>query len=74
MARARLGNMRQVLRDKAGSAGEGRNVITRTDVLDALELQSPEDLFPCPASFPDIGSVVEREQLPNIISRIPQLN
>lgn len=74
MARARLGNMRQLLRDKAGSAGEGRNVITRTDVLDALELQSPEDLFPCPASFPDIGSVVEREQLSTLISRIPQLN
>lgn len=74
MARARLGNMRQLLRDKAGSAGEGQNVITRTDVLDALELQSPEDLFPCPASFPDIGSVVEREQLPTLVSRIPQLN
>lgn len=74
LARARLGNMRQLLRDKAGSAGEGQNVITRTDVLDALELQSPEDLFPCPASFPDIGSVVEREQLSTLISQIPQLN
>lgn len=74
MARARLGNMRQLLRDKAGSAGEGQNIITRTDVLDALELQGPEDLFPCPASFPDIGSVVEREQLSTLVSRIPQLN
>jgi hypothetical protein len=74
MARARLGNMRQLLRDKAGLAGEGQNIITRTDVLDALELQSPEDLFPCPASFPEIGNVVKREQLSRLVSRIPQLN
>jgi hypothetical protein len=74
MARARLGNMRQLLRDKAGLAGERQNVITRTDVLDALELQSPGDLFPCPASFPEIGKVVKREQLSNVVSRIPKLD
>lgn len=74
MARARLGNMRELLRDKAGLAGERRNVITRTDVLDALELQSSEDLFPCPASFPEIGKVVEREQLSSVVSRIPKLD
>ena len=74
MAQARLGNMRQLLRDKAGLAGERQNVITRTDVLDALELQSPEDLFPCPTSFPEIGKVVEREQLSSVASRIPKLD
>lgn len=74
MARARLGNMRQMLRDKAGLAGQGQNVITRTDVLDALELQGPEDLFPCPASFPDVGKIVQREQLMSVVSRIPQLS
>jgi len=74
MARARLGNMRQLLRDKAGLAGEGQNVITRTDVLDALELQSPDDLFPCPASFPEVGNVVEREQLSTLVGRIPKLD
>ena len=73
MARARLGNIRQLLRDKAGLAGQGQNIITRTDVLDALELQGPEDLFPCPTSFPDVGDVVEREQLSTIVSRIPKL-
>ncbi len=73
MARASLGNMRQLLRDKAGLAGENQNVVTRTDVLDALGLQNPEDLFPCPASFPKIGKVVEREQLSTIASRIPNL-
>jgi len=74
MARARLGNMRQLLREKAGLAGERQNIITRTDVLDALKLQSPEDLFPCPASFPEVGKVVEREQLSNVVSRIPKLD
>lgn len=74
MARARLGNLRQLLRDKAGLACEGKNVITRTDVLDALGLQSPDDLLPCPASFPEVGKVVEREQLSTIVSRIPNLN
>ncbi len=74
MARARLGGMRQLLREKAGLAGEGQNVITRTDVLDALELQSPDDLFPCPASFPEVGKVVEREQLSTVASRIPKLD
>jgi hypothetical protein len=74
MARARLGNLRQMLRDKAGLAGAGQNVITRTDVLDALELQGPEDLFPCPTSFPDVGKIVKREQLSAVVSRIPQLD
>jgi hypothetical protein len=74
MARARLGNMRQLLREKAGLAGEKQNVVTRTDVLDALEMQSPEDLFPCPASFPEVGKVVEREQLSTVVSRIPKLD
>ena len=74
MARARLGNMRQLLREKAGSAGEGSNVIIRTDVLDALELQSPEDLLPCPAGFPEVGKVVEREQLSTVVCRIPNLD
>src|SRR6266487_3399966 len=49
-ARARLGAMRELLRDKAGLAGEGQNLVTRTDVLDVLDLQSPDDLFPCPVS------------------------
>ena len=67
MARARLGQHEAMVSDKAGFAGEKKNVISRTDVLDALELQGPEDLFPCPASFPKVGKVVEREQLSTVI-------
>ena len=54
---------RELLSEKVGTAGDGKNVITRTDVLAVLELQGPEDLFPCPASFPEIGLAVERAQL-----------
>jgi len=73
-ARARLGAMRQLLRDKAGLAGQGRNLVTRTDVLDVLELQSPDDLFPCPASFPRVGKVVNREQLAAAVKLISKLD
>ncbi|MBU4201455.1 MAG: NACHT domain-containing protein [Verrucomicrobia bacterium] len=74
MARARLGGMRQLLREKAGLAGDRQNVITRTDVLDALELQSPADLFPCPANFSQVGQIVEREQLSAVVRLIPKLD
>jgi hypothetical protein len=73
MARARLGNMRLLLREKAGSTGEGQNLIRRVDVLDALEVQSPDELFPCPASFPPVGKIVRREQLSTVIDLIPKL-
>jgi hypothetical protein len=73
MARARLGAIRDLLREKAGSAGKGRNVIRRTDVLDALELQSSDDLFPCPESFPKVGKIVQREQLKEAVTLIPGL-
>lgn len=73
MSRVRLGNLRQLLRDKAGLAGEGRNVIKRVAVLDALEVSSVEELFPCPASFPAVGEVVQREQLTIVAKLIPSL-
>jgi len=73
-ARARLGAMRQLLRDKAGLAGQGRNLVTRTDVLDVLEVQSPDDLFPCRAGFPRVGKVVRREQLTEAAKLIPKLD
>jgi hypothetical protein len=73
MARIGLANMKQMLRDKAGSAGLRNNIVSRTDVLDALELQGPDDLFPCSSSFPEVGKIVEREQLEDLTSRIPHL-
>lgn len=69
-ARARLGALKQLVRDKAGSEGQDKNLIVRTDVLAALDVQDESELFPCPASFPEIGSVVQREQLSAVLDLI----
>ncbi len=74
VARARIGEMRKMVRDKAGYAGANRNVIKRADVLAALDVQDPDDLFPCPASFPKIGPIVERKQIEEAIALIPRLD
>ncbi len=57
-AKALLGSMRQMVRDKAGGKGAGQNVIRLTDVLATLEIAQPEDLLPCLSAqgrFPDNG-------------------
>ncbi len=71
MSRLHLGDMKQLLRDKAGQKGENNNVIKLVDVLDVLEVES-EDLFPCPESFPDVGQVVKRNQLSTALRLISE--
>jgi hypothetical protein len=63
LASARLGDLRQVVRDKAGSAGQHGNLITAVDVLAALRLTEEADLLPTPQAFPEVGAVVKRAQL-----------
>lgn len=70
LAQARLGKLRDLVRDKAGDAGDGRNVILRTDVFAALGVSGIEELLPSPESFPDVGKVVEREQLEDAVRLI----
>ncbi|WP_256212332.1 NACHT domain-containing protein [Pseudomonas sp. NBRC 111118] len=72
-ARVRLNAIRELARDKANLANQRRNVISRADILTALELQDEHELLPCPASFPDVGTVVERSQLSDVVEKIPQL-
>jgi hypothetical protein len=60
---ARLGDMREMVRNKAGHAGTNRNVIAITDVIAALRISEEKDLLPCPAVLADVGEIVEREQL-----------
>lgn len=73
MARVRLNAVRQLAREKAGLANQKRNLISRTDVLTALEIHDENDLLPCPASFPEVGEVVPRYQLADVIARVPNL-
>ena len=73
LARARLGQLKDIVRKKAGSAGTNRNLITRTDVLAVLEVADPEDLLPCKSALADVGAVVERAQLVEAVDLIPTL-
>ncbi len=72
LALARLGKLRELVRDKAGTAGDGRNVIVRTDIFAALGVSGLEELLPSPESFPGVGKVVGREQLDDAAKRIPK--
>jgi hypothetical protein len=74
LAAARLGAMRQMVRDKAGCAGTNRNVIRRTDVLACLEISDIDDLLPCPASLAEVGEVVERDKLKEAVTLIPEIS
>ena len=74
LANARLGAMKQMVRDKAGYAGTNRNVIRRTDVFAALEISDIDDLLPCPASLAEVGQIVERAQLNDAINLVPKLS
>ena len=74
VASSRLGEMRDMVRCKAGSEGEGKNVITRMDVLATLGIAHEEELLPCTPNLPEIGEVVEREQLATALELIPELS
>ena len=73
IASARLGQLRELVRSKAGHAGTGQNLITRTDILAAFNVADPEDLLPCRPSIQEIGTVVEREQLAETIQMMTSL-
>lgn len=61
-ARLRLHGLQDLVLKKAGPSGQGKNLIRREDVLDALDCE-PEDLFPAETRFIDVGAIVERTEL-----------
>ena len=67
LARARLGDLRQLVRDKAGSEGTHDNLIERVHILAALGVAHETDLLPTPDAFPDVGEVVRRNQLSDFL-------
>lgn len=74
-ARGRLYDLVDLVLEKAGPGGERNNLIRREDVLDALGCD-PEDLFPADTHFMDVGEIVERSNLGEVIdlvrsSRLP---
>ena len=70
LARERLGRLKDLIREKAGSAGTNQNLITRPDILAALKVSDADDLLPCEPRLIDVGPVVEREQLSDALERI----
>ncbi len=64
-ARLRLHGLQDLVLKKAGPSGQGKNLIRREDVLDALDCE-PEDLFPADTRFIDVGTVVERVELSTV--------
>ena len=74
IAVARLGKLKELVREKAGYAGAGRNLIKRTDILAALQIGDPEDLLPCKPRLPNVGTIVERKQLADVMTRVLQKN
>ena len=74
VAKARLGQLRDLVRTKAGHAGTNQNFITRTDILAALQIGDQKDLLPCEPALADVGEVLEREQLADAIARIQTLS
>lgn len=72
-ARLRLNLLCNLARTKASLAAQDRNVITRADVLTELGLQHEDDLLPCPASFPEVGTMIERMQLADTVQAVPRL-
>lgn len=64
-AKSRLYGLQDLVLRKAGPSGQGKNLIRREDVLDALDC-APEDLFPADTRFIDVGAVVVRSELPAV--------
>lgn len=74
VANSKLGEMRRLLREKAGSTGEGQNVITRTDVLACLRISEAKELLPCQSEFPTVGRIVPRAQLAATLKTLQESN
>ncbi len=70
IASARLGELRNLVREKAGYAGTDQNLITRTDILAALKIGDPTDLLPCESALADVGQILERNQLAEALTRV----
>ena len=74
IAAARLGALKQMVRNKAGFAGTNQNLIKRADVLAILQIGDPNDLLPCQSALANVGQLVEREQVADAIARIQHLS
>lgn len=72
-AKLRLHDLQDLVLKKAGPSGQGKNLIHREDVLDALDCE-PEDLFPADTRIIDVGAVIERTELDSVGAKVTRLS
>lgn len=70
IASSRLGKLKELVREKAGTSGDGKNVIQRTDLFSALSVRDINDLLPCPEHLSNWGQTLPREQIKSAIRAI----
>lgn len=70
LASSRLGKLKELVRDKAGTSSDGKNIIEHTDVFAALGVREISDLLPCPEALPTWGQTLLREQTNSTITAI----
>lgn len=74
IAIARLGLLKELVRNKASSAGTGQNLIMRTDILSVLGIGDPDDLLPCKTALPEVENIIAREQVVDALTLIPKIS
>ena len=70
VTRLRLGNLRKLVRNTAGGAGQANNRLERVDILGALDVAREDELYPVRAAFPPIPDLIEREAMSTIIEAV----
>ncbi len=70
ITRLRLLEVQNLLRQKAGCDGAPNNCVCKLDILGALNIDQPEDLYPAPDSFPKVPVVLDRDFCVSVINKI----
>jgi len=68
LSRMRLSNLLQLCREKAGAVGQFNNLISRVDILAALEIAHEDELYPTPDAFPAVGPTIDRSIVDTVAS------
>ncbi len=67
--RIRLRGLEHLVREKAGSAGQHDNMIERVTVLGELDIDHEDDLYPTADAFPDVGAIIDRPVLAELVGK-----